>query len=98
MSQSDLFLSEPEAFEEPSPPSGKADPETIRLRLVSLLEVARRSATMPWSEREQRMWQIAFPQLANWLPPDEAAGLRLAFAREMQRLARASEPSGTGAD
>jgi hypothetical protein len=37
------------------------------------------------------MWQIVFPQMANWLPPDEAAQLRFAFAHEMQRLDRAAQ-------
>jgi hypothetical protein len=45
---------------------------------------------MPWPERDARMWQIVFPQMANWLPPDEADQLRFAFAQEMQRLDRAA--------
>jgi hypothetical protein len=32
------------------------------------------------------MWQIVFPNMANWLPADEAAQLRFEFAREMDRL------------
>ena len=51
---------------------------------------ARKAETMPWPERDARMWQIAFPQMANWLPPDEADQLRFEFAQEMQRLARAA--------
>ena len=46
--------------------------------------------TMPWPEREARMWQIAFPQMTNWLPPDEGDQLRFEFAREMERLAQAA--------
>ncbi len=90
--QRDLFLSEPEPalFEGPADSTEKADPERIRLHLRALLETARNATTMPWPEREARMWQIEFPQLANWLPPDEAHRLRLAFAQEMQRLARAA--------
>ena len=45
---------------------------------------------MPWPEREARMWQIAFPQMANWLPDDEAAQLRLEFTQEMERLKQAA--------
>jgi len=45
---------------------------------------------MPWPEREARMWQIAFPQMTNWLPPDEGDQLKFEFAQEMQRLARAA--------
>jgi hypothetical protein len=36
------------------------------------------------------MWQIAFPQMTNWLPPDEGDQLRFEFAQEMQRLAKAA--------
>jgi hypothetical protein len=89
--QRDLFLSDPEPvlFEEEAAFGAKPDPERIRLQLAALLETARKAATMPWPERDARMWQIAFPQMSNWLPPDEAAQLRFEFAREMQRLARA---------
>lgn len=87
--QRDLFLSEaePELFEEAD---GRADPQKIRLHLVTLLETARNAKTMPWPERDARMWQIVFPQMTNWLPPDEAAQLRFAFAQEMERLDRAA--------
>jgi hypothetical protein len=90
--QHDLFLSEPapEFFGEWPAPHGRADPHKIRLHLVELLETARKAKTMPWPERDARMWQIAFAKLANWLPPDEADQLRFAFAQEMQRLARAA--------
>lgn len=65
------------------------DPEVIRRRLVSLLEKARSSNRMPWPERDARMWQTVFPNMAKWLPQDEADQLRLEFAREMDRLKRA---------
>jgi hypothetical protein len=62
------------------------DPEKVRRRLKALLEKARCAEKMPWSERDARMWQAVFPNMANWLPDDEAAQLRLEFAREMERL------------
>jgi hypothetical protein len=64
------------------------DPERVRQRLRSLLDQARLADTMPWPERDARMWQTVFPNMANWLPADEAAQLRLEFANEMERLAR----------
>jgi hypothetical protein len=64
------------------------DPEKIRRRLNALLEQARAADRMPWPERDARMWQIVFPNMANWLPDDEAAQLRFEFAREMERLQR----------
>lgn len=90
--QRDLFLSEPEPalFEDENRYATKPDAEKIRLHLKALLETARSATTMPWPERDARMWQIEFPQLTNWLPPDEAAQLRLEFAQEMHRLAQAA--------
>jgi hypothetical protein len=66
------------------------DPETIRLRLKSLLEKARSADKMPWSERDARMWQTVFPNMTKWLPEDEAAQLRFEFDREMERLREAA--------
>jgi hypothetical protein len=66
------------------------DPETIRLRLRSLLETARLARLMPWSERDARMWQIVFPQMANWLPEQEAEQLCFEFAQEIRRLQKAA--------
>jgi len=40
----------------------------------------------PWNERTTRLYQIIFPQMANWLPAEEAAQLRFDFAQEMSRL------------
>jgi hypothetical protein len=90
--QRDLFLSEPEpeVFEGQSDANRGNEPEKIRLKLNALLEQARAAKLMPWPERDARMWQIVFPQMANWLPPDEAAQLRRQFAQEMQRLTKAA--------
>ncbi len=62
------------------------DPAVIRRRLNALLDMARTAQAMPWPEREARMWRIVFPNMANWLPDEEADDLRLAFAREIERL------------
>jgi hypothetical protein len=66
------------------------DPEKVRQRLQALLGTARAAERMPWPEREARVWQIVFPNMANWLPDDEAAQLRFEFAREMERLKQAA--------
>jgi hypothetical protein len=66
------------------------DPEKVRQRLYALLEKARSAETMPWPERDARMWQTVFPNMANWLPEAEAEQLRFEFAREMERLKRAA--------
>lgn len=66
------------------------DPEKVRQRLKALLEQARSADKMPWPERDARMWQIVFPNMANWLPNDEADQLRFEFAQEMERLKQAA--------
>jgi hypothetical protein len=62
------------------------DPDTVRRRLRALLDTARRASAMPWGERDARMWQTVFPNMANWLPPEEAEELRLDFQHELERL------------
>jgi hypothetical protein len=66
------------------------DPERVRQRMMAVLEKARSATTMPWSERDARMWQTIFPNMANWLPEEEANQLRFEFAREMERLKQAA--------
>jgi hypothetical protein len=66
------------------------DPEKVRMRLRALIEKARSAEKMPWSERDARMWQIVFPNMAKWLPDDEADQLRFEFAQEMKRLQQAA--------
>jgi hypothetical protein len=71
---------------QPVPRDFTPDPDTIRRRLHALLDNARRSQTMPWSEPKARMWQTVFPQMAGWLPEEEAAQLSFDFAQEIERL------------
>ena len=66
------------------------DPEDIRRRLNALLEKARSADKMPWSERDARMWQTVFPNMAKWLPDEEADELRFEFAQQMERLRKAA--------
>lgn len=62
------------------------DPERVRRRLHDVLERARAAPAEPWPEKKQRVWQIVFPNMAKWLPEDEAEQLRFAFTQEMERL------------
>ena len=68
----------------------EADLEIIRQRLNGLLATARGATVMPWPERDARMWQTVFPQMANWLPDEEANQLRFEFVREIERLKSAA--------
>lgn len=61
-------------------------PARARAKLTALLETARAARSMPWPERDARMWQTVFPQMTNWLPDEEAEQLRFEFQREIERL------------
>lgn len=66
------------------------DPARIRAELLAVLETARAAKTMPWSERDAGYWRTVFPNMANWLPEEEATQLRFEFAAEMERLSAAA--------
>lgn len=66
------------------------DPKEVRERLTALLQKVRSAEKMPWSERDARMWQTVFPNMARWLPEDEAAQLRFEFTQEIERLKNAA--------
>ena len=66
------------------------DPDRVRRRLHEVLERARAAPGQPWPEKKQRVWQIVFPNMAKWLPDDEADQLRFEFAREIERLKNAA--------
>jgi hypothetical protein len=87
--QGSLFGSGEDRMQPPAR-STTPDPQVIRFRLHALLDKARAATEMPWSERDARMWQTVFPNMAKWLPPEEGEQLCFQFAREMQRLARAA--------
>lgn len=88
--QHSLFGDAENLIPHPQQASAEADPERVRAKLYALLETAKTADRMPWTERKARMWQIVFPQMANWLPDDEANQLRFEFAQEIERLKQAA--------
>jgi hypothetical protein len=65
----------------------RIDPESVRQELYALLDLARSARDhAPWDRRTHRYHQVVFPQMANWLPADEAEQLRFEFARELERI------------
>ncbi|MFW2351557.1 hypothetical protein [Qipengyuania sp.] len=66
------------------------DPNRVRRRLHGILETARAAPDVPWPEKKQRVWRIVFPNMAKWLPDDEADQLCFEFAQEMERLGLAA--------
>jgi hypothetical protein len=86
--QGDLFAGEPPR----NNGVGVAKPDEVRRRLYKLLAEARAARSKPpWSDRDTRMYQIIFPQMANWLPHSEAEQLRLEFRIELERLGHAQK-------
>jgi len=88
-SQASLFGAGDNRLQAPQPQT-LPDPAVVRRRLNTLLKTARSAKIMPWSERDVRMWQTVFPNMAKWLPDEEAAQLRFEFAQEIERLKRAA--------
>lgn len=73
-------------FGPPPPVSYAPKPEKVRAELLKLLAQAQTAEVSPWSEKDFRYYRKVFPQMANWLPEDEAEQLRAAFAAEIARL------------
>ena len=81
--QGDLFANEPAR----NNGVGVANPDDVRARLYRVLAEARAARSRPpWNERTTRMYQIVFPQMANWLPDSEAQQLCFEFQEELVRL------------
>jgi hypothetical protein len=73
-------------FGSPPPQNYDPDPEEVRAELLAILAKARAAPQEPWPAKEASYWGTVFPQMANWLPAEEAARLRGEFAAELQRL------------
>ena len=78
--QADLFGATPDAA-----PAYRPDPGKVRARLHRILSETR-ARKEPWDWGRDSLYRTIFPQLALWLPEDEAAQLRLEFETEMERL------------
>lgn len=64
----------------------RADPDEVRSELLRVLAEAREAQAFPWDARRTLYWRTVFPQMANWLPDEEAAQLRFEFETEIRRL------------
>ena len=73
-------------FGSPAPQNYDPDPEDVRAELIDILAKARAAPQVPWPAKEASYWHTVFPQMANWLPAEEAAQLRFEFATEIARL------------
>lgn len=69
--------------------STRPDPNHLRTRLDKLIAKARNADTLPWSERELRMWRTILPNMVSWLPDEEGQRYLTEFNREIDRLSGA---------
>lgn len=61
--------------------------DELREDLQAILESARNAtADTLWDQRTLRYNKVIFPNVARWLPDEEAAQLRFAFDREVERI------------
>jgi hypothetical protein len=87
--QQDLFADEAEAelFEpDTAPPPYRPDLDKVRARLHKILAEARAADKLPWNQDQLLVYRAIFPQMAEWLPEEEAVQLRFEFDTEMTRL------------
>lgn len=84
-SQGDMF-----ADHRPGPRKVMDFQAEARRRLERVLAEAKAAEKLPWTQRELEKWQILFPQMAGWLPDDEAGQLCFEFAAEIERLRNAA--------
>lgn len=73
-------------FGAPAVPAYSPDPDKVRARLNKILAEARAAKTLPWEPSTVSLYQTIFPQMAGYLPDEEAAQLRFQFEEELARL------------
>jgi hypothetical protein len=85
--QPDLFdtFRQDDLFDRPRV-SERSMPEDARERMQEILRQARSASTLPWDDRTTAIYEVIFPQMSKWLPPEEAAELLSEFKAEVARL------------
>lgn len=74
-------------LEDTRPDPTYVDPQDVREELSAILATARAARdAAPWDRRTQKYHRVVFPQMARWLPEEEAAQLCFAFAAELDRI------------
>ena len=79
--QGDLFGGQP-----PPQRVWTPDPDKVRRRLERILAEARAAKVMPWEKPQQNLYRKIFPDMAGFLPEEEAAQLCFEFEAELARL------------
>jgi hypothetical protein len=55
--------------------------DSVRPRLVAVLDQLRDGSASRWSNAELRRWSVVFPQMCEWLPEPERSLKRAEFLR-----------------
>lgn len=84
--QLDMFAEDEAELFPAAPAVVHPDPDRIRRRLARILGEARAAESMPWDSNQRRLYEKVVPQMSLALPDEEAAQIRLDFARELERL------------
>lgn len=70
-----------------APKSYEPDRQEVRQELNDILAAAKAALNhAPWDEPTFKYHKTVFPQMAKWLPDDEAAQLVMAFRQEIARI------------
>lgn len=78
-------MSQLEMFAPPAPRQmALPTAETVRPRLEAVLDQVRSGRAADWSKAEYRRWRAVFPQMCEWLPPEEREEKRAEFARLLE--------------
>lgn len=71
------------------PRDESVNPEEVRAELMEILRIAREARDeAPWDRRTHHFHATVFPQMARWLPAEEADQLCLQFELELERIER----------
>ncbi len=85
-SQPDLFGTQSDLLGPPARQTYAPSLEKVRAEIKKVLDKAQIAKDMPWTAKEVAFWKTVLPQMTRWLPDDEAAQARQAFAEEISRL------------
>ena len=74
-------------LEDTRPDPTRVDPQEVRDELHAILATAQAAqGEAPWDRRTHQFHRVVFPQMANWLPTEEADFLRRQFTLELERI------------
>jgi len=82
MTQADLFA----GISNAEPPPYRPDPDKVRARLERIIGQAREAQSVPWEPTRLSLYRTIVPDMARFLPDEEAARWCAAFDAEMARL------------